>query len=98
MQDLLSLLFFAGLFFVLMRFGCCAHKKHDHKKHKPSQQKYTDPVCGAQVDSEEGYEKTYERTGCRFCSKPCRQKFVTNPELYAVNKLSDDSHHQGDVL
>ena len=32
MNDMLSLLLFAGLFFVMMRFGCGAHLTHHRKQ------------------------------------------------------------------
>ena len=35
MNDLLSLLLFAVLFFLMMRFGCGAHGTH-HRKHRTS--------------------------------------------------------------
>ena len=69
MEGLLSMLLFAGLFFVMMRFGCGAHMMHgphDHGRKNKNQQKHTDPVCGMEVDIEQGYGKIHDGDLYRF--------------------------------
>ena len=39
MEGLLSLLLFAGLFYLMMRFGCGAHMVHGHKGHSGHEQR-----------------------------------------------------------
>ncbi len=36
MEGLVTLLIFAGLFFIMMRYGCGAHITHGHGGHKHS--------------------------------------------------------------
>ncbi|GMQ87895.1 MAG: hypothetical protein BMS9Abin08_1107 [Gammaproteobacteria bacterium] len=86
MDSLLSLLLFAGLFYVIMRFGCGAHmargKQGGHAGHGSGAVKHVDPVCGMEVDVEQGYGKMYEGQLYRFCSRSCLDKFDTDPERY----------------
>jgi len=96
MEGLLSLLLFAGLFFVMMRMGCGAHMKHGHGKNKANQ---TDPVCGLKIDTSEGYGKMYKGNLYRFCSLDCLGKFEVNPEQYVINNIPNQKHHhQGGAL
>lgn len=89
MDGLLSLLLFAAFFYLMMRFGCGAHMVHG-KHGKDSQNvsddgidaKYIDPVCGMEVDSEQGYGKMHDRHLYRFCSRSCLDQFETNPGQY----------------
>ena len=64
MDGFFSFLLFAGLFYVMMRFGCGAHMVHGHHGgHAPDADdaKHVDPVCG------KGYPpdmvEVYERLG-----------------------------------
>lgn len=105
MEGLLSLLLFAGLFFVLMRFGCGAHMMHGHQgshghdKHDEGQKKHIDPVCGMEVNIEQGYGKMYEGNLYRFCSRDCLDKFEKEPEQYLIKDLAHDKpHHEGGAL
>ncbi|MFV2004811.1 MAG: YHS domain-containing protein [Gammaproteobacteria bacterium] len=112
MEGLLSLLLFAVLFFVMMRFGCGAHMKHGHgQNHKESHdhtghdtehdvapQKHIDPVCGIEVDVEQGYGKMHEGTLYRFCSRDCLDKFEADPEQYAKKNITHENHHEGGAL
>jgi len=82
MEGLLSLLLFAGLFFVMMRFGCGAHMLHGHHNHgrqNKNKQRHADPVCGVEVDLEQGYGKMHDG------------KFEADPEQY----LKSEHHHEG---
>jgi hypothetical protein len=58
-------LLFAGVFYLMMRFGCGAHMMHGHHgSSKDDPEKYTDPVCGKDVPPSEGYGKLlYTRGG-----------------------------------
>ena len=89
MDGLLSLLFFAGLFYVMMRFGCGAHMVHGkhgkhggHAGHGSGEEKHIDPVCGMAVDVEQGYGKMHEGQLYRFCSRSCLDKFEIDPDRY----------------
>ncbi len=84
MEGLLSLLLFAGFFFLMMRFGCGAHMAHGgHGNHGDDQpEKHVDPVCGKEVDMNEGYGKMHEKKLYRFCSRDCLDSFENQPEQY----------------
>ena len=89
MEGLASLLIFAGLFYLMMRFGCGAHMVHGgHGKHREqgghsgSDVTHVDPVCGMEVDPQEGYGKMYQRDLYRFCSRNCLDKFEDEPDKF----------------
>ena len=89
MDGLLSLLLFAAFFYLMMRFGCGAHMVHGKHGNDSSKlndnstvAKHIDPVCGMQVDTEQGYGKMHEGQLYRFCSRSCLDKFETNPGQY----------------
>jgi len=82
MADWISFLIFAGLFYVVMRYGCGAHMIHGHHgKHKKSK-KDIDPVCGMNVEVDKGYGKMYKSTLYRFCSRKCLDQFEADPDKY----------------
>lgn len=99
MEGLLSLLIFAGIFYVMMRFGCGAHMmhghkgSHDHNNNNANQQKHIDPVCGMEVDVDEGYGKMHQGLLYRFCSRDCLDKFESSPEQYMTNQKNHVEHH-----
>ncbi len=86
MDGLLSLLLFAVLFAVMMRFGCGAHMAHGrhggHRSKHVADDKHTDPVCHKDVPPSEGYGKMYAGTLYRFCSKQCLDAFEAAPEQF----------------
>ena len=95
MEGFLSLLVFAGLFFLMMRFGCGApivHGRHNeqggdgpaHGGNGPTVARSgdTDPVCGMPVPADGGYAKMYQGTLYRFCSRNCLDKFDADPRQY----------------
>jgi YHS domain-containing protein len=89
MEGLGSLLIFAGLFYLMMRFGCGAHMVHgghgkhgEHDGHGGSDVTHVDPVCGTEVDPQEGYGKMYQRELYRFCSRNCLDKFEAEPDKF----------------
>lgn len=88
MGRLSTLLLFAGLFYVMMRYGCGAHMVHghgghgSHEGHTPGGPA-TDPVCGMPVATGDGYAKMYGDREYRLCSRACLDKFDANPTQYA---------------
>ena len=83
MEGLGSLLLFAVLFYVMMRYGCGAHMIHGHGSHRHHdgvKKKFIDPVCGMEVDTDKGYGKMYQGKPYRFCSRNCLDKFDADPE------------------
>ncbi len=101
MEGLFSLLLFAVAFFFVMRFGCGVgiHKKgehgglHNHGDHNKDQLKHLDPVCGMEVDVDQGYGKMHGGNLFRFCSRDCLDKFEADTEQYLKNKNHDKRHH-----
>ena len=96
MEGLGTLLFWAIIFFVIMRFGCGAHMIHGHGKHGDShgsadQNKHIDPVCDMEVEVDKGYGKMYEGSLYRFCSRNCLDKFDSNPVRYLTKKPGEAS-------
>lgn len=89
MDGLLSLLIFAGLFFLMMRFGCGAHlmrgrRHHQEEAHRAAPRnriegRHLDPVCGQPVNSSEGYGKMHDDQLYRFCSRQCLDVFEAEP-------------------
>ncbi len=96
MSGLGSLLFFAILFYLMMRFGCGAHMIHGHGKHSQPQKKskegkYIDPVCDMEVDADQAYSMMHEGELYRFCTRSCLSKFDTDPGHY-MNKKPGEEH------
>ncbi len=92
MEGLGSLLFFAILFFVMMRYGCGSHMMHGHGSHGGGKEaKYIDPVCDMEVEAVQGYGKMYEGKLYRFCTRSCLDKFDADPEYY-LNKERGEEH------
>lgn len=95
MEGLLSLLFFAGLFYVMMRFGCGSHMVHGHHDgHKDSatdDSKHVDPVCGKNVAATEGYGMMHEGNLYRFCSRQCLDAFEAHPDRHLANQEATTS-------
>lgn len=87
MRGLLTLLIYALLFYLMMRFGCGAHMVHGHAGHgsEPAGGAGTgvDPVCGMQVPAGSGYSKMQGGRQYRFCSRQCLDKFEAAPGQYA---------------
>ena len=86
MEGWLSFLIFAGLFYLMMRFGCGSHMIHGHghaENHSHNDDKNNiDPVCGMDIDPEKGYGKMHAGHLYRFCSHKCLDKFESEPEKY----------------
>lgn len=99
MEGVLTFLFIAGFFYLMMRFGCGAHMAHGHHgshghgNNNTNQKKHIDPVCGMEVDVDKGYGKMHEGILYRFCSRDCLDKFESNPDKYVTNQQTHDEHH-----
>lgn len=106
MNSLLYFALWAGLIFVMMRFGCGAHimghggHRHRHRDSAHGQippVKASDPVCGMTVET--ATAKSSARSGhvYYFCSQTCREKFETAPETYLKNQPATqkpvEAHH-----
>jgi YHS domain-containing protein len=85
-------LLWAGLFAVMMRFGCGAHVMghgHSHDETSPhsggadSSSTATDPVCGMSVATADAKTALYRGKAFYFCSAACREKFEAAPSTYA---------------
>ena len=93
MDGLLSLLLFAVLFFVMMRFGCGAHIMHGHGGHANESgakgdagatDDAKDPVCGMDVAAGKGYAMNWGGRAYRFCSRQCLDRFEAEPAKFAA--------------
>jgi len=94
MDDWLSFIIFAGLFYFMMRYGCGAHMIHGRhgssdKHNKTDNAKHIDPVCGMTVDVNKGYGKMHAGILYRFCSRNCLDKFEREPDRY-LNHTGND--------
>ncbi len=91
MDSLGSFLLFAVLFFVMVRYGCGAHMiRSHHSRHSGhnAEGKFIDPVCGKEVNPDQGYGMMCEGDLYRFCSRRCLDQFDEQPELFiAKNAL-----------
>ena len=99
METLIYFLLWAGLFLVMMRFGCGSHVMgHGHHGHggaggprdggdRPgtvaTPQSAVDPVCGMTVRAVEAKSAMYQGRAYYFCSASCREKFEANPAAFA---------------
>jgi YHS domain-containing protein len=100
-KPLLWILFWGGLFFLMMRYGCGAHMMggHRHGGGHGGQDGHgdsggdKDPVCGMDVIPGSAAAATLHagRT-YYFCSRSCRDKFEQSPEQY-LNAPSEGGHH-----
>lgn len=109
MQTVLYLLFWAALFFVMMRFGCGAHiMGHGGHGHRGShegtgdrlQEPATaiDPVCGMTVATPGAKSSIHQGKAYYFCSADCRDKFEATPQRFAGGNAAptaEGGHHHG---
>ena len=98
LQNVLYLLLWAGIFFVMMRFGCGAHVMgygHQHDGKRPDEgrrpgssatllapEKDVDPVCGMTIQTVTAKSAMHEGHVYYFCSQSCREKFEAAPTSY----------------
>jgi YHS domain-containing protein len=96
MEGLGSFLLFAVLFYVMMRYGCGAHMIHGHHSghsgHNAGGGKFIDPVCGKEVNPEQGYGVMHKGDLFRFCSRQCLDQFDEQPSLFI--KKQKEGHHE----
>jgi YHS domain-containing protein len=98
MQTLLYFAIWAGLFFLMMRFGCGSHVMgHGHAGHEGQGDAATpdtgaarwmppetdiDPVCRTSVRTDAAKSSVYRGTVYYFCSAKHRDAFEADPERY----------------
>jgi len=96
MEGLGTLLFYALLFYLMMRFGCGAHMIHGHGNHGSHQDSgsgtFIDPVCGKEVDQNKGYGVMHEGNLYRFCSRQCLDQFDGQPSLFIHKQHKEETH------
>lgn len=93
MEGLGSFLLFAVLFYIMMRFGCGAHMVHGHGDHGGKEGKFTDPVCGMEIEEDKGYGMMHEGKLYRFCSRKCLDQFEAEPTLFIRKAHHKEAHH-----
>jgi YHS domain-containing protein len=82
----------AGLIFLMMRFGCGAHVMgHGHGQDSRQESERlrwvppetdVDPVCGKTVHTDKAKSSVHEGSVLYFCSRECRERFEAAPHLY----------------
>lgn len=107
MESLVYFLLFAGLIFLMMRFGCGAHvmghghghggssaerAESGHRARLVPPAKDIDPVCGMTVETVRARSSVFDGRIYYFCSASCREKFETNPTAFA--KPTDTASQQ----
>jgi len=96
MEGLGSFILFALFFYLMMRFGCGAHMVHGHGGHTghngSNQGKFTDPVCGKEVDTDKGYGVMHQGNLYRFCSRKCLDQFDEQPSLFIHKHIKESGH------
>jgi YHS domain-containing protein len=106
METLLYFALWAGLIFLMMRFGCGAHVMgHGHDQHDgrgkgtPSDRERlrwvppetdVDPVCGKTVHTDKAKSVVHDGTVYYFCSSECRDRFEAAPQLYVGPKANQE--------
>jgi YHS domain-containing protein len=101
MEALLYFAFWAGLIFLMMRFGCGAHvmghgrgaghERQDTKSEAPelrwvAPEKDVDPVCGQTVETAKARSSVFDGSVYYFCSRECRERFESAPRLHVTEK------------
>lgn len=96
MEALVYFAIWAALIFVMMRFGCGAHVmghgqsdgRSTNAREAPKPLRWVptktdiDPVCGKAVQTDKAKSAVHDGTVYYFCSRECRERFETAPELY----------------
>ncbi|MEX0696258.1 MAG: YHS domain-containing protein [Dongiaceae bacterium] len=99
----------AGIIFLMMRFGCGAHVLgHGGGKTQPGDgaastpgtdlrwvppKKDIDPVCGKTVQTGTARPSVHDGYVYYFCSRECREVFEAAPDVY-VGKGATQDHRQ----
>jgi YHS domain-containing protein len=98
MEMLLTIAVWAGLFFVMMRFGCGSHLTGRNHKNATGNdplatmgtpelrwvpaEKDIDPVCKKTVATRAAKSCVHEGKVYYFCSRDCREVFEAAPDIY----------------
>ena len=106
MEALLYFAIWAGVIFLMMRFGCGAHVMGHGHGHEQTQKtsgkagnpefrwvppkKDADPVCGKTVMTDKAKPSVYDGNVYYFCSRECREVFEAAPDIYVGGR--DPSH------
>jgi len=100
MTTILWVLFYAGILYFMVRYGCCGgHTTHGrrlgvdshptgHAKNRPADKRFaleTDPVCGMRVADDE-YLFRFDGHEYRFCSRSCLDRFEHDPNLFVCEE------------
>lgn len=89
LQNVLYFLVWAGLIFLMMRFGCGVHIMGHGRRHSTQSsdswtppEKSIDPVCGMTVSTQTAKSAVHAGHAYYFCSSDCRAKFEGAPMSY----------------
>ncbi len=109
MEALVFFALWAGVIFLMMRFGCGAHvlghgrgttQPGDGAASTPSAdlrwvppKKDIDPVCGKTVQTGTARSSVHDGYVYYFCSRECREVFEAAPDVY-VGKGATQDHRQ----
>jgi len=99
--NVLYFLVWAGLIFIMMRYGCGAHVMgHAHRgAHSDGSwnppDKAIDPVCGMTIEARDAKSTIHAGHVYYFCSGSCRDKFEAAPASYAKSSSPHEGHHHG---
>lgn len=100
MGTLIYFLVWAGLIYLMLRFGCGAHVM-GHARHRggstasPTRRNDlrwlppetdVDPVCGKTIRPKDAKPSVYEGLVYYFCSRECRERFEAAPHLYVESQ------------
>ena len=109
-QAVIYFLLWAGLFALMLRFGCGGHIMGNRHGHDPrgdgsdagdpirrESRLVVDPVCGKTIGTRDSKSAFYEGKPYYFCSAVCREKFEAGPEKYAgaISGSARGEHHHG---
>ncbi|WP_119419735.1 YHS domain-containing protein [Desertibaculum subflavum] len=113
MEALLYFALWAGLIFLMMRFGCGAHVmghgRGRHGSHESGGARDAetlhwvppdtdvDPVCGKTVRPEAAKPSVHDGIVYYFCSGECRGLFEAAPEIYLRPKAASSPEHKDHV-
>lgn len=100
MDALIYFAVWAGLIFLMMRFGCgkhvMGHGRHGHVDGASPigdqnlvwvpPEKDADPVCGKTVKTEIAKPSVFNGSVYYFCSRQCREVFEAAPDVYVGGK------------
>jgi YHS domain-containing protein len=100
--NVLYFVLWAGLFFVMMRYGCGSHIMGHGRHHQEADggdqhgdsprwvapSRAVDPVCGTTVETAGAKSAIQDGQVYYFCSQDCRAKFEADPASYTKSKAA----------